>query len=411
MLHTPFSDHRRLNWACMSFDRIDIDALRRGRVAKWVDCPPDVFAAWVADMDFPVAEPIRRAVAEIAATSDFGYPCIAARDDLQLEFAGRMQARFGWTIDPGSIEVLNDVVQGLHLSIQMFSEPGDAVVTPLPIYPPFLSAVSHARRIPVWQHFVRGTEGWRVDVERLEHEIPASTRILLVCNPHNPTGHVLDRSELERLAAIALERDLLIVSDEIHADLVYSGFRHTPIATLGPEVAERTITLTSASKAFNIAGLRCAVAVFGTQNLRRRFNELHPHARGGLNAMGLAATRAAWASCDGWLADVVRYLESNRDFLADHVSKRWPQVGFVRPEATYLGWLDLRNSDVAKSAAFAEPAGSAQRYLLEQTKVQLSDGADFGETGRGFVRLNFATSRAVLESMLGRMDEVLARLG
>jgi cystathionine beta-lyase len=391
----------------MSFDDIDIEALRRGRVAKWVDCPPGVLAAWVADMDFAVAEPIARAVAEIVGRSDFGYPCLAARDDLQSLFAARMQARFDWTIDPDRIEVLNDVVQGLHLAIHMFSEPGDAIVTPLPIYPPFLAAVSHTRRVPVWQHFVRGTDSWQVDVDRLGNELQANARMLLVCNPHNPTGHVLDRSELERLAAIAIERNLLIVSDEIHADLVYSGFRHTPIATLGPEVAERTITLTSASKAFNIAGLRCAVAVFGTRELRRRFNEFHPHARGGLSSTGLAATHAAWASGDVWLEEVVRYLETNRDFLADHVARRWPQVDFVRPEATYLAWLDLRKL----TEAVAGFGGTAQRYFLEQANVQLSDGADFGETGRGFVRLNFATSRAMLETILGRMDEAIARIG
>jgi cystathionine beta-lyase len=391
----------------MPFDRIDTEALRRGRVAKWVDCPPGVLAAWVADMDFAVAEPIARAVAEIAARSDFGYPCIAARDDLQALFAERMQTRFDWTVDPDCIEVLNDVVQGLHLAIHMFSEAGDAVVTPLPIYPPFLSAVSHAKRVPVWQHFVRDAGAWRVDLDRLEDEIPASARILLLCNPHNPTGHVLDRSELERLAAIALHRNLLIISDEIHADLVYPGFRHTPVATLGPEVAERTITLTSASKAFNIAGLRCAVAVFGTRELRRRFNEFHPHARGGLSATGLAATHAAWASCDGWLTDVVRYLEGNRDLLTEHVASRWPKVDLVRPEATYLAWLDMRKL----ASSNATVAGTAQRYFLEQAGVQLSDGADFGETGRGFVRLNFATSRAVLESILERMDEAIARIG
>lgn len=383
----------------MNLDRIDTDALRAGRGAKWSDVPTDVLPAWVADMDFPVAEPITRVLQSMLSRSDFGYPAGPKAGGLPAIFARRMTERFGWAVDPAGVEILSDVVQGLHLAIELFSEAGDPVVTPVPIYPPFLTAVRATRRIPVLQHFVRTPQGWRVDLERLRADLPSATRMLLVCNPHNPTGHALTTEELEALAAIAIERDLVVVSDEIHGDLVYPGARHVAIATLGPEIAARTITLTSATKAFNIAGLRCAVAVFGTPEMRRRFNSFHPHGRGGLAAMGLAATEVAWRECQDWQDQVLAYLLSNRDFLFDHVHRNWPAVVHERPEAGYLAWLDFRSLALAPSP---------RRFFFERARVALSDGEDFGAEGRGFVRLNFATSREVLEEILRRMDAALA---
>ncbi len=384
----------------MNFDDVDIEALRRGRGAKWTQVPADVLPAWVADMDFAVAEPIRRAIAEMVERSDFGYPLGPTRDGVPAAFARRMQQRFGWTLDPERVDVLTDVVQGLHLAVSIFSEPGDAVVCPMPIYPPFLEALRANRRTPAWKRFVRTDAGWRVDLERLRAEMPSPTRLLLLCNPHNPTGHALSREELEALAAIAIERDLVVVSDEIHSDLVLPGATHIPFATLSPDAAARTITLSSASKAFHIAGLRCAVAAFGTRELQQKFHRVHRHARGGLGTIGLAATEVAWSgACDEWRDGVVRYLAGNRDFLAGEIARRWPTMAHVPAEATYLAWIDC-------NALALDP--TPQRFLLERARVALSDGADFGEDGRGHVRLNFATSRAVLTRILDRMETALA---
>lgn len=384
----------------MSFDDVDIEALRRGRGAKWTQVAADVLPAWVADMDFAVAEPIRRVVAEMAGRSDFGYPLGPTRDGVPAAFARRMQQRFGWRVEPERVDVLTDVVQGLHLAVSVFSEPGDAVVCPMPIYPPFLEALRANRRTPVWKRFVRTPRGWITDLERLRAEMPPETKLLLVCNPHNPTGHALAREELEALAGIAIERDLVVVSDEIHADLVLPGAVHVPFATISPEAAARTITLSSASKAYNIAGLRCAVAVFGTRELQRKFQHVHRHARGGLNTIGLAATEVAWSgACDEWLDGALRYLAGNRDFVAEEIARRWPKMVHVRPEATYLAWIDC-------NALALEP--TPQRYLLDRARVALSEGADFGEDGHGFVRLNFATSRGVLTQILDRMEAALA---
>jgi cystathionine beta-lyase len=247
---------------------------------------------------------------------------------------------------------------------------------------------------------VRGPARYEIDFDALRAAIGPDTRILLLCNPHNPTGRAFTRSELEGLAELALAEDLVVVVDEIHAELVFSGHRHIPFATLSSEVEARTLTLTAASKAFNIAGMRCAVAVFGSPELRKRFLEVPRHLRGGLGLLGIEATRAAWLHGDPWLEQVRRYLEENRARLSELVEKRLPGIVLQPPEATYLAWLDCRELAL-------EP--SPYEFFLERGRVGLSDGRAFGGPGEGFVRLNFATSRAVLEQAVERMAGALER--
>lgn len=387
----------------MDFDRFeeaDLAALPHRSGAKWARCPPGVLAAWVADMDFPLAEPVAEALRGMVDRSDVGYPCTPGGDGLATEFSNRMDKRFGWLADPAQVEVLTDVVQGLHLAVELFSERGDGVVTPLPIYPPFLEAVEPMGRRAVWMRFERSGRGYEIDFDQLERSIDRRTRLLLLCNPHNPTGRVLREAELRRLADLALAHDLVVVSDEIHADLVYPGARHVPIASLDADIAARTMTLASATKAFNFAGLRCAVAHFGSSDLRRRFRQVHHHARGGVNAMGLAATLAAWRHGDQWLAAVVSYLEGNRDLVVSHAEASWPGVACAAIESTYLAWLDCRGAGLP---------GAPHRVLLDEAKVMLSVGSDFGQGCEAFTRINFATPRPLLCEILGRMDRVLAR--
>jgi len=381
-------------------DSIDAQTLRRRRSAKWSVASGDMIAASVADMDFPVAPAIAEVLSQMIDADDLGYPPGQTPAGLPTVFAHRMHERFAWDVDPERVEVMTDVVQGLYLAIGAFSREGDALVTPSPVYPPFLDALRATRRVPVWKRYEPAAGGYRIDFDRLRAELTPRTRMLLVCNPHNPTGRVLAERELEELAGIALARDLVIVSDEIHADLVYTGARHVPFAKILPEISARTITLTSATKAFNIAGLRCAVAVFGSEEMQRRFSHVDRHIRGGLGSFGLAATEAAWTRCQDWQDEVLRYLEGNRDFVADFVRRQWPQVVHAAPEATYLSWLDFR-------AYALEPTPCA--FFREHAHVLLAAGEDFGEAGCGFARVNFATSRAILAEVLERMDRALAR--
>jgi cystathionine beta-lyase len=382
----------------MDFDALDVEQLRRRSGEKWTTYPADVLPAWVADMDFPVAEPLQRLFAQMLENSDFGYPVNPTPSGLPSVFAQRMRALYGWQVEPERVLVLTDVVQGLYVALETCSEPGDAVITPVPIYPPFLNAVGTLQRTPLWLRFALHGGRYAMDIEALRRELSPRTRVLLLCNPHNPSGRVLERAELEALGELVLERDLVVISDEIHAELILGPQRHIPFAALGPELAARTITLASPSKAFNIAGTRCAVAAFGSAELQQRFGRIPRHVRGGINSVGLAAARVAWLECDAWLERVRALLAAQRDFLALHAQRHWPRIGHVPPEATYLAWLDCRALDLQPSP---------YRFFLERARVALSDGAGFGEEGRGFVRLNFATSRPILSQILERMDKAL----
>lgn len=382
----------------MSWDDLDVAALRRRRGEKWATYPADVLPAWVADMDFPLWPPLGELLAERVALSDLGYPREAALQEVREAFAARAGRQFGWPVEPHRVEVLTDVVQGLYLGLLAFSAPGEAAIVQTPIYPPFLHAVPECGRRPLINQLRWDGATYAIDLDGLRAVIDGGTRMLLFCNPQNPTGRAFSRAELEALAAVVLEHDLIVLSDEIHADLVYRGRIHTPFAALSPEIAARTVTLTSASKAFNIAGLRCAVAVFGSDALQTRFNALPSHGRGGLNALGLAATVLVWRDGQPWLDATLAYLAANRDFAARFVAEHMPRIRHVAPEATYLAWLDCRELGLAPDPF---------RFFLERARVALSDGAAFGAGGEGFARLNFATSRAILTEVLQRMRTAL----
>jgi cystathionine beta-lyase len=382
---------------------VDLDAVRPGdrrpsRGEKWSLYPDDVLPLWVADMDFPVADPIRRVLRFAVERSDLGYPIHPAPTDIAEITAARMRERFGWQIQPRHVEVVCDVVQGLAVSLLQFAEAGEGAVVQTPIYPPFLGNVRATGRRLVEAPLAYGAQGYEVDLDALAAKIDGGTRLLLLCNPHNPTGRVFRRSELEGMAELALRHDLVVVADEIHGDLVYRGHTHIPFASLAPEVAERTVTLTAASKAFNIAGLRCGIAIFGSEARRKRFNALPRHARGGVNVPGFEALRAAWRHAQPWLDTVLPYLEANRDHVTRFVAQELPGVRLHAPEGTYLAWLDC-------SALALEPSPYA--FFLQRARVALSDGPTFGAPGRGFVRINFATSRAILGEALERIAKAL----
>ena len=383
----------------IDLDRFDLATLRARRGEKWRLFGPDVLPAWVAEMDFPLAQPVRAVVEEALAHDDLGYP-LESPDALQQAFAERMESRFGWRIDPRRVEALSEVVQGLYVSIDRMSERGDGVVVQTPVYPPFLGAVRNLERRLVENPLVAGDARWELDLDGLRSA--ADARILMLCNPQNPTGRVLGRSELEAIAEIAAARDWIVLADEIHADLVYPGASHVPFASLAPEVEARTVTFSSASKAFNIPGLRCAVAHFGSESLRRRFLSMPRPLRGGIGSLGQAATLAAWRHGDAWLAQVLAHLDGNRRLVARFAAERWPGVRTWLPESTFLAWLDFRALDLAPSP---------QRFFLETARVALSDGAAFGEPGRGHARLNFGTARPLLQQILERLDAALRERG
>lgn len=379
------------------FEELEIDALRRRSGEKWRTYPPDVLPLWVADMDFEIAEPIRRRLEECLEVGDLGYPLHPAPTELPEVFAERAARRWNWQVEPRQVELLTEVVQGMYVALEQFTQPGDGVIVQTPIYHPFLGVVEELGRRLEENPLRLGESGYGVDLDGLA-ACAARSKLLLLCNPHNPSGRVFRREELLGIAEIAAAHDLVVVSDEVHSDLVYPGSSHIPFATLSEAAAARTITLTSASKAFNIAGLRCAVAVFGSDELREKFLAFPRHLRGGLGSLGIQATLTAWREGDPWLRDLIAYLEANRDFIATTLRRELPDVQFFPPEATFLAWLDFRALDLSPTP---------YRHFLEKGKLALSDGGSFGAPGQGFARINFATSRPILSAALDRLIDSL----
>ena len=376
-----------------------IPFLRARRTNKWHKFAEDVLPAWVADMDFGVAPPIAEAMARLARNQEYGY---AARDGLLAEsFARRMQARFNWTVDPADAHPIGDLVQASFSSVMAFSEPGDAVVLQLPSYPPFMRAIEDTGRRLIANHMRDNGTRWVLDLAAYDAAPDPRARVLIFCHPQNPTGRAYTRAELEQVAAFALRHDLIVVSDEIHADIVYPGGTHIPLASLSPEMAARTITITSATKSFNIPALRCAVMHFGTPALKERFFARIPsRLLGSPGVTGVDATIAAWDEGQPWLEEILGQLQANRDWLMQNLGEALPGVTLRRPEATYLAWLDCSTLDLRV------PAG---QFFLDSARVGLNAGETFGERYAAFARLNFATPAPVLKEIVGRMSDAIRK--
>lgn len=379
-----------------AYDALNLAELRERPMNKWRYYDADVLPLWVADMDFPVAEAIRRAIREFADSGLFGYPEWTGLPGVREAVVSRLERRYGWSVPLEAVAILPGIVAGLYDAVTAFTSGGDGVLATTPVYPPFRTAAEAQGRILQAADLAEGPNGYRLDPEALDRAITPSTRLLMLCHPHNPTGRVFDGEELAALAERVLQHRLFVVSDELHADLNYHT-RHVPFASLSPEVSRRTVTLLGPSKAFNIAGLKIGFAVAEDPEVLRRFLAATPKQTA--PTLSQVAARAALTEADDWLHDTMCYLRTNRDFVAGFVRDRLPDVRFHAPQATYLAWLDFRGTPLA-----ADPAGE----LLARARLGLNDGATFGEAGRGFVRLNFATSRSIVAEALNRIERVLA---
>ncbi|MEX2501031.1 MAG: PatB family C-S lyase [Trueperaceae bacterium] len=380
-----------------SFDDLQLDALRARPLAKWRVYDPDVLPLWVADMDFPVAEPIRAAIRAYADGDLWGYPSHGGLPGVRETVCDRMRDRYGWEVEPDHVVLLPGIVAGLYGGVRAFASHGEGVVTPTPVYPPFRAATESQGRLYQSADLAEGPDGYRLDGEALDAAITPASRLLMLCHPHNPTGRVFDASELEALADRVIDHRLWVVSDELHADLNF-GPQHRPFATVAPEVATRTVTLVGPTKAFNIAGLKVGFAIATDPETRERFRAALAGLAGPGPSVAQLAAKAAWSEADDWLDDTLAYLRANRDHVHHAVRERLPGVRMHLPEATYLAWLDFRNTVIAD-----DPAGA----LLERGRLALNPGPSFGEAGRGFARLNFATSRGIVDEGLDRIARVL----
>lgn len=377
------------------FDRLP--ARRDSDSNKWRKFPADVLPLWVADMDFASPPAVVAALRARVEHGFFGY--LVERPELQEVVAERVGKRYGWRVDPEAVMPLPGVIAGFNLALRALTQPGDGLLVQTPVYPPILRAAGNHGLTRDGHALTRGADGrYTVDPETFAAAIQPRTRAFLLCNPHNPVGRLFGRRELEAMAEACLRRELWIVADEIHCDLLFDGRQHVPMATLAPEVEQRTVTLIAPSKTFNVPGLKCAVAVVPNAALRARLaaavSDLVPK----INVLGHTAAVAAYREGDDWLEALLRYLQANRDFLVREVAARLPGVRVTAPEATYLAWLDCRETGLADPYAF----------FLSEAKVALNDGTSFGPGGEGFVRLNFGCPRALLADALGRMAGALA---
>lgn len=380
------------------FDRIP--ARRDSDSNKWRKFPPDVLPLWVADMDFPSPPAVIAALRARVEHGFFGY--LTENPELREVVAERLGKRYGWRVEPEAVVPVPGVIAGFNLALRALTTPGDGLLVQTPVYPPILRAAGNHGLTRDGHALTQGGDGrYTVDAATFEAAIRPRTRAFLLCNPHNPVGRLFERRELEQMAATCLRRDLWIIADEIHCDLLLDHREHVPIATLAPEVESRTLTFIAPSKTFNVPGLKCAVAVVPNAALRERLTAAVSDLVPKINVLGHAAAVAAYREGDEWLAGLLRYLEGNRDFLLREVPSRLPGVRMAPVEATYLAWLDCRATGLADPYTF----------FLEQAKVALNDGKAFGPGGEGFVRLNFGCPRALLADGLARMAAALGRRG
>jgi cystathionine beta-lyase len=371
---------------------LSLERLRLRRSVKWSRYPGDVLPAWVAEMDFPLADPVRVALAEAVELDDCGYAWPEATG-LAEAFAGFAERRVGWSPDPAAVATSSDVVGAIGAVLRALTDPGDRVVLNTPVYHPFFGLIEELG-CELAEAPLRDGE---LDVEAVERRFAEGARALILCSPHNPAGSVPGAGQLEALAAAAERHGAWILADEIHAPLTLPGAAHTPFLTVSAAAAERGIAFWSASKAFNLAGLQCAQIVTASERAAAVVGSL-PFGATHCGHLGAVASAAAFGSGGPWLDTVIAVLDANRKLLGELLAAHLPEAGYEEPRAGYLAWIDLRAYDLGDDPS---------QPILERGRVALSPGPQFGPQGAGFARLNYGTSPALLEQIVERIAKAV----
>ncbi|GAA3513247.1 pyridoxal phosphate-dependent aminotransferase [Aeromicrobium panaciterrae] len=374
-------------------DNITADDLRHRRGRKWLHEDPSALGAAIAESDLGTSPVVLDALHEAVTRQTFGYQTADMRRDLAEATAGWLTRRYGWTLDPGRIHPVADVVRALDLAIAHFSRPGSAVILPTPTYMPFLDLASrHGRptiRVPMREHNGRPV----LDLDMLDAAFRAGGNLLVLCNPHNPTGVVHTVAELAAIGEVVARHGGRVFADEIHAPITFGRATHIPYASVSDETASHTLTAVSASKAWNLPGLKCAQLVLTSDEDVTTWEPLAIEAHGASN-LGLIAAIAAYGDRGSWLEQILDYLKVNRDVLHKGLMERVPALKVRPPDGTYLAWLDFRALGIERPGA-----------LLASKGLHVVEGIDCGPPGAGHARINFATPRPVLLQMLERVAE------
>jgi cysteine-S-conjugate beta-lyase len=361
----------------------------------------DVLPLWVADMDFQSPPEVTEALIHRAKHPIYGYPGTPA--SLKEAIKGWLDRRFKVSIDTQHLVFLPGVVYGLHLAAMAFTSPGDKIIVQSPVYPPFYSSIEKTGRHVLENPLLEKNGRYEMDFDHLESVIDSHTKAIFLCSPHNPIGRVWTRDELERLGEIAVKHNLLVVADEIHGDLVLSNATQTPYYSLPESLSDRSISFMAPSKTFNLAGLFSSFALIKNKAIRQEFeNAIGRTGAGRLNLFGLEAMQAAYFHGDDWLENVLRYLEGNVAFLEQAFRDRLPQIKMTRPEGTYLAWLDCRDLQMDDDAL--------KEWMIHEAGLGLNAGITFGKQGSGYMRLNFACPRRLLEEAVHRLETAIQKL-
>lgn len=372
-------------------------------LSKWTAYPKDILPLWLADTDFPTPRVIRDALHKQVEHGVLGYE-LPSRAFFEI-ISSRMQALYGWKVDPDWIVYTSGVNNGYYIAARVLCSPRKGYAIQTPVYNHFHEmeeSVRFSKRVaPLAKSVIGNKLRYDVDYDALKKAVSRAGMFLL-CHPHNPVGKIYSRNELMQMAKICIDNKVTIVSDEIHAEILLGGSKYKPLASLSKEIADHTITLVSASKACNVPGLSAAFAIISNENLRKKYYAAALGMSYEVSILGLTAARVAFSGkVDPWLRELRRYLTANRDFLVDYVTRHMPNVRTTIPDATYLGWLDFTQTNIE---------GSPFEFFKSKAKVALSDGIIFGRDGAGHLRINFGTSRAILKECLDRMRNAMDTL-
>ena len=377
----------------VSADSLEI--LRKRTSAKWRTFPEDVLPLPVAEMDFPIAKPIRDVLIDMIKRSDTGYSGIAP--ELPQAFANYAKRNWDWTVNKDQFYLATDVgVAGVEV-LRLWTSPGDKVVVNSPVYLNFFTWIKEAKCEAVDVPLARIGDEWALDLTALENAFAAGVKAYILCHPHNPVGHVFTMDELEKIAELAKKYNVLVISDEIHAPLIFSKAKFIPYLNVSDTARETGLCITSASKAWNLAGLKCAQIVADNSAINDRLLQLPIASPWRSSLLGVWASIAAYNQGEPWLKAVINNVDDNRHYLAKLLKKHLPKAKYTVPNSTYLAWIDL--------SAYGQENVAA--LLLDKGRVALSNGTDFGGVGKDFVRLNLATSKEILKDAVLRMASVL----
>ncbi|NMO95197.1 MalY/PatB family protein [Paenibacillus lemnae] len=388
----------------MNFE-LSIDRKRTSSL-KWDHVPAifgveDALPMWVADMDFAAPPAVIEAMHKRLEHGVFGYTLLSP--GYREAVASWMQHRHQWDIQQEWIQFCPGVVPALSLIVEAFTEPGDGVVIQTPVYPPFYRVIKDHGRELVENVLKLDDEGnYTIDFEDLEASLSSErTKMIILCSPHNPVGRVWTREELGRLADMCQRHDVLVVSDEIHADLVFEPNTHIPFASLSDDAKQRSLICTAPSKTFNIAGLNTANLIIPNDSMRRTFAKtLEKYALGSITPIGAAATEAAYREGADWLDGLLTFIRGNMEYVRDYAAEHLPEIKVHLPEATYLLWLDFRGLGMDDK--------ELTQFLVKEAKLGMNNGASFGTTGNGFMRMNVACTSATLQDAMSRLNQAIS---